>query len=75
MRLVAFVFGGMAALFAILACGGLERADAFFRRPRTPEARAALRTRHRGARLLFAALALVSGWQCVDSVRLAAGWG
>ncbi|MEU2544876.1 hypothetical protein ABZ618_05450 [Streptomyces roseolus] len=71
---MAFVFGGMAALFAIAACGALEKVDTFFRRPRTPEARAALRARHRGGRWLFAVLALVSAWQCVESFRLAAGW-
>ncbi|MFE9041347.1 hypothetical protein ACFY9F_14455 [Streptomyces sp. NPDC012421] len=75
MTTAAVMFGGMALLFVLLACGGLEKADVFFRRPRAPEARAVLRARHRGARWLFAVLALVSVWQCVESFRLAERWG
>lgn len=70
--MMALLFGGMTVLFVIVVCGGLEKLDTFFRRPRTPEARAALRARHRGTRWIFAVLALVSGWQCVESFRLAA---
>ncbi|MEV6199340.1 hypothetical protein AB0M64_05135 [Streptomyces sp. NPDC051771] len=70
--MMALLFGGMAALCVIVACGGLEKLDTFFRRPRTAEARATLRARHRGARWIFAVLALVSAWQCVDSFRLVA---
>ncbi|MFF2773766.1 hypothetical protein ACFVU3_02555 [Streptomyces sp. NPDC058052] len=72
--MTAFVFGGMAVLFAALACGGLERADGFFRRPRTPEDRAALRARHRGPRWVFAILAAATAWQCVASFQEAQAW-
>ncbi|MFE5791301.1 hypothetical protein ACFQ8C_01865 [Streptomyces sp. NPDC056503] len=73
--MTAIVFGGMAVVFAACAGGALEAADRLFRRPASAEARAVLRSRHRGPRWVFAILAVASAWQCVDAFRLAARQG
>ncbi|MFD8012906.1 hypothetical protein [Streptomyces sp. NPDC058955] len=75
MSVVALVLGGMAAVFAAAAGGALEAADRRFRRPATAEDHAALRARHRGPRRVFAILAVVSAWQCMDAYRLATRQG
>lgn len=74
MRLMALLFGGMAVLCVIVACGALEKADRFFRRSGTPAEQAGRRARHHSTRWLFAVLAVLAIWQCVESFRLAAQW-
>ncbi|MFJ4872494.1 hypothetical protein [Streptomyces sp. NPDC088757] len=74
MRTLAFLFGGAALLFLLLACVGLQRFDVYLRRATDPEVRASRLRTHRFARWTFAVLAAVSAWQCVDSFRLAAEW-
>ncbi|MFF5639087.1 hypothetical protein [Streptomyces sp. NPDC012825] len=74
MRTTAFLFGGAALLFLLLACVGLQRFDVYLRRSADPEVRASRLRTHRFARWTFAVLAAVSAWQCADSFRLAATW-
>ncbi|MEU3609408.1 hypothetical protein AB0E83_28765 [Streptomyces sp. NPDC035033] len=71
---MALLAGVLTLLLVACACGALETADRFFRRPRTLEARAALRARHRPWRWVFAALAVGAAWQCVEAFREAEAW-
>ncbi|WP_411072772.1 hypothetical protein [Streptomyces sp. cmx-4-25] len=74
MRTTAFLFGGAALLFLLLACVGLRSFHVYLRRSADPEVRASRLRTHRFARWTFAVLAAVSAWQCADSFRLAATW-